>query len=306
MEKSTLTSTVFLDIESPEESNSLITAPSALDLKPSLHVAAVSIWVRQRLVILSTRHLLGHLILTLHGIRSGWRLTVGKRAQGQFGVLLLVCLLLGSPLRQVLGTDRVQVDAKNTSRTAELVVHGSEEHLLDSELAQKTGTHDTWLDGYVEDAFIDNVTRHPGIGMDLLAVGVQVAALDILRVVQRGVGPKLGILLPLPLRGSLGRHGRGDMAGLGKGVVRSFTLWAVRKEGGDGHELGVTGAVTRDVGRVHALGDDFVLVDEYTAHRSLVSSESKTGLAYVSHLFRVSTVVSRMLTMSNAWSMNSW
>lgn len=56
------------------------------------------------------------------------------------------------------------------------------------------------------------------------------------------------------------------------------TLGTVGDEGGYGHELGVTGAVAGDVGGIHALGDDLVVVDENTTDGCLICAECQASL----------------------------
>jgi hypothetical protein len=56
-------------------------------------------------------------------------------------------------------------------------------------------------------------------------------------------------------------------------------LGRVRKQGGDGHELSMAGAVTGDVCGIHASRNNLAIVHEDAANGSFVCSEREAGLA---------------------------
>lgn len=52
----------------------------------------------------------------------------------------------------------------------------------------------------------------------------------------------------------------------------------VGEEGGECHQLCVAGAITGDVGGIHALGNDSSIMDKYTSNRCLIGPQRQAGL----------------------------
>jgi hypothetical protein len=176
-----------LDVEAPEEANSLVASPTSLDLEAWLDVSAVPVGVRLRLVILpTTRFLLRLLIGPVDDGGSCLGLAVDNGSE-RIG-LFLPGLLPARTLCQLLRPDRVEVDAEDASGATKFVVDGAKVDLADAQLAEQTGAHDAGLDGNVENGLGDDRARHAGVGVDLLAIGVEVAAPDVLGVVEGWVG----------------------------------------------------------------------------------------------------------------------
>lgn len=149
------------------------------------------------------------------------------------------------------------MDAEDTASSTELVVDSTKVDLLDAELAKKGSAHDARFDGNVEGAFGDNGAVDAGSGVQLLAIGEEVAITGV------DIAPNARIVVvALVLR-----------------VLRlKISVTGVRQQGANGHEFGVPSAVAADVGCVHAPGNHPVLVNKNTTDGRLVGLEGESGL----------------------------
>lgn len=156
------------------------------------------------------------------------------------------------------------MDAEYSAGSAEFVVDSTEEHLFDAELSQEGRTHNARLHSNVEYALVDDRFVHHFGGVEFLAVGVDMST-------------SVGVLIGIRRLGvSAGRGGPGK-AGIGS-VGHRLILAGPSEESHESHELCVTSAVSRDVGRVHALRNDGTLVDQDAADWRLVGAKRKASL----------------------------
>ncbi|RBQ86326.1 hypothetical protein VDGD_20768 [Verticillium dahliae] len=68
----------------------------------------------------------------------------------------------------------------------------------------------------------------------------------------------------------------------------------------------MTSTIASDICRVHALGYDFVVVNNDAADGRLVGAERKASLRKSVSLFSLENLTSAAHTMSKAWSMKPW
>lgn len=287
-----LTSSIFLDIEAAEKSNSLIAPPATLNLIAGLNIATVATARRKR-----DAKTASGAVRKLDGLGNG----------------VCSCRLAVLPNGQ-----RVGVHTENTAGTTKLVIDGAKVDLFNPELAKKGRAHDAGLHGNVEDTLRHNGPVDAVDGENLLPVRVKMSLFTVLvalvgrKLSGQGLGEGVGhfghfrlqavLVAGCPSRFFLGGCQLvlvGCQPGLLVGCQpsRLFLFLAVRqglwleteaagtfflgvgKEGGEGHVLGVSGAIAGDVGGIHSPGNDLAVVDQNATNRGFVDSKSEAGLA---------------------------
>lgn len=241
-----LTSSILLHVESPQQTDGFVAAPTAFCFETWLDVSAIATLAR--------------------GTTAGEGTLSRRRACRSWGV---GCIDLKRPkncdrVGVLAGVCGVFVNAEHATSSAKLVVDSAEVDLFDAKLSKQTGAHDTGLDCNVKSALSDDRAVDPRIEMKLLAVRVEVAFPDILVVIREQIrfivrniyfGTFAGLLAKLSLDGLL------------------TIVGSVGQQGRQCHELSMAGTVPSHVRGIHASGDDRFVVDKNTANGRLVGPQ---------------------------------
>lgn len=241
-----LTSSVLLHVESPQQTDSFVAAPTTFCFETWLDVSAIATSARGTIAVEGT--------LSRRRACRPW--SVG-------------CIDLNRPENSdwvgvLAGVCRVLVDAEYTTSSAKLVVDSAKVDLLDAKLSKKTGAHDTGLDCNVKSALPDDSAVDPRIEMKLLAVRVEVTFPDILVVIREQIrfivrniyfGTFAGLLAKLSLDGLL------------------TIVGSVGQQCRQCHELSMAGTVPGHVRGIHTSRNDRSVVDKDTTNGRLVGSQ---------------------------------
>lgn len=161
------------------------------------------------------------------------------------------------------------MDAKNTTGAAKFVVDGAKVDLLDAELSKKTGAHDARFDRNVKNTLSQNGAFNSWGTVEFLSVGVQMTLSDVLVVHGEEVRLIVWHIKLRPFAGLLAKLSIDDL----------FTIvGSVGQQGGQCHELGMSGTIPSYVGGIHASRDDRSVIDENAAYWRFVGFQSEASL----------------------------